>query len=815
MVYGSLKNPVSNMTINRVYIAIGILSMSIISFELTLIQIFSITQWYHFAYMVISIALLGFGVAGTIISIWGKPLLARFSRLFPFLLFLTGGLMTVVVFLTQADLFRFDTFLLFQERSQVYKLLATYLWFFLPFLTGALAIGLTFVKYTRVIGRLYLFNLAGSGLGGLLFISLVWYILPPSLPAAISFLPFIAGLLFWKFMPGRAYRLAIAGLVCVSLYSFIRPAQLSLSQFKSISKSLLLPDSEIMLERNCPQGLTQVVRSPALRYAPGVGLNFKGYIPSREAVFNNGNWFGAVISPQKEDSASWWNYTTQALPYVIRKPNETLILQSQTAELAAQALENGVENIYVVESHPLIESLLSNDLVSQSDSLLFNEKILYHNQDPRTFLHETRDTYDLIILPIVNVFGGASGISAIQEQYLYTKEAFQQMWSRLSPKGMIGVTCWVDYPLRQPLRLLATLVETLDQAGIQNRSSHIIAVKSWGTVTFVLSKNPIDTATVVEVETFCEEKLFDPLLLPGMVKTKKDHYNQWQDTISFEYFFKILSRDRKEFFKSYDFNVEHASDDQPYFSQQVRFKNIDHLVDQLGLVGTVQLELGYWLVLITFFQICTLASIFILIPLSFSSFRKNAFFSVAVYFSGLGLGYMFVEIVLIQQCILYLGNPVYATTASIAILLLSSGAGSYFSSRFGSFTPNLWKWPLTLSVILVVLAFISTPLFRSTISYPEVVKILILCFLYMPLGFLMGMPFPLGLEKLSFHGDKTVAWAWGINGFFSVISTVLATIIAIELGFFWLIIFGSVAYLISTLAIMNNFGVIQADKTLI
>ena len=809
---GSLIGPTSNGPNKRLYAAIGILSMSIIAFEVALIHVFSITQWYHFAYMVISIALLGFGVAGTILSLSGKQLLNRFSYVFPFLLFLTGGLMAVVVSLTQLELFRFDTFLLFQDRKQVWKLIGTYILFFLPFLSGALAIGLAFVKYVTDIGKLYLFNLAGSGLGGLVFILLVWYVMPHSLPVIISFFPFIAGILFWRSMSGAALRLVSIGFICLSIISFSNPSQLHLSQFKSINRSLLLPDAKITLERNSPHGLIQVIHSPALRYAPGISLNFDGYVRSSDIVFNNGNWFGAVTSLQPNDSASWWNFTTQALPYVIRNPKTILVLQAQTGEFATQAIENGGEKIVLVESHPMVEPLLKSELAGQSDSILFRERIRFYNKDPRTFLHMTRESYDLIVLPIVNVFGGASGISAIQEQYLYTKEAFFKMWSKLSPQGMIAVTCWVDYPLRYPLRILATLVETLDQAGIGDNSSHIVAIKSWGTVTFVLSRSPVDPTTINLLETYCEEKLFDPLLGPDLKKEDQDNYNQWHDTMAYAHFTQIMSPNRKKFYDSYDFDIVPASDDQPYFSQHIRLKNLGVLVNQMGVVSVAQLELGYLLVLVTFIQIGLLALVFILVPLSFSGFKRKKFLPVSVYFSGLGMGYMFVEIVLIQQCILYLGNPVYATTASIAILLLSSGAGSYYSSRLNHNRISLWRWPLLLTAILILVAFFSTPLFQSTISNPGYMKVLILCLIYMPLGFLMGFPFPLGLKKLSFHGDKIVAWAWGINGYFSVISVVLATIIAIEVGFFWLIIFGSIAYLISTLSILNNFGVPVSGK---
>src|SRR5688572_16320253 len=175
-------------------ISIAFLSAAIIAYQLALIQILSISQWYHFAYMVISTALLGFGAAGTILAIFEKHLINRTQLLLPFLMSGTGFTMSLVIDVSQMPLIRFDSYLLFAEYRHIGKLLFTYLLFFIPFFLGALAIGLVFVRNVETIGKIYFANLLGSGAGGVVALLLIGLFFPNQLPALIAILPVLAAL---------------------------------------------------------------------------------------------------------------------------------------------------------------------------------------------------------------------------------------------------------------------------------------------------------------------------------------------------------------------------------------------------------------------------------------------------------------------------------------------------------------------------------------------------------------------------------------------------------------------------------------------
>src|SRR5688572_30028849 len=184
---------------NNLLLSLGILSASIIAFQLALMQILSIVQWYHFAYMVISMALLGFGAAGTVLALFRQQLQKYINLLLTVLMISSGIAMALVTDISQLSAIRFDSYLLFANYTHIGRLLVSYLLFFIPLLYGARAIGMIFDYHVAIIGKIYFANLAGSAIGGLLILALIWFLTPDRLPAFISCLPVIAGVMIIQF----------------------------------------------------------------------------------------------------------------------------------------------------------------------------------------------------------------------------------------------------------------------------------------------------------------------------------------------------------------------------------------------------------------------------------------------------------------------------------------------------------------------------------------------------------------------------------------------------------------------------------------
>jgi hypothetical protein len=784
----------------KLLLSVGLLSSAIIAFQLILMQILSIVQWHHFAYMVISVAMLGFGAAGTVLSLFRQWLIRHSETMLPLLMIATGLAMSVVVGWSQASFVRFDSYLLFAEYSQAGNLLLSYLLFFLPFFFGALAIGIVFVQYVDHIGKIYFADLLGSGLGGLMILLLTWLFLPQDLPALIAIVPFVAGMLILP-LRNRIPLLIICALIIT--WQLFHAPQLSPSQYKDLSKTMLLPDAKVILQKPSPYGLIQAVTSPVLRFAPGLSLTAQTTAQVNAAVFVNGEWFGPVTGWKKEDTTFILDHTTSALPYIMAQRKKVLVIRSSTGIDIAHALSRDAKSITATEPNPVITSLLRNDLAIISDSIFFHPKLIVHNLEPRTYLLMDTARYDLIVLPMTGTFGGSSGLYALQEQSIMTKEAFNEMWLKLNEGGVISITSWMDYPVRNPLKVLATLIEVLNDLGITNPNTHIAAIRSWGTITFVLTKSPLTESEINNIRSFCDEKIFDPAILPGLTTEERSANNQLQDERFFRYIEQILSNNRRELYRDYDFNIQPATDNKPFFSQYLRWENLDRLAGFFGNRSLPYFEVGYLLVLVTLVQTLIASFILIILPLFKLGWRGKNKLSILLYFSGIGLGYMFVEIVLIQYFILYFGSPVYAASAVITSLLIFSGLGSYLSGKLITSRKHLYYLFGFIAVLLLVYSVTLMPLLQGTVHFGLPYKLLIVLILIGPMAFLMGMPFPSGLSLVSKDNPKAIPWAWGVNGCTSVISTALATIISVEFGFNSVLLLAAVAY---CLPVLSNFN---------
>jgi hypothetical protein len=753
--------------------------------------------------MVISIALLGFGAAGTFIAIFRKKLLQKYDSLLPLCMITSGLLMSVVVAASQIPLIQFDSHHLFSEYSNFWKLLVTYLLFFLPFFFGALAIGLVFVKYVDVIGKLYFANMFGSGLGGLVIIVIMWVFEPVQLPSVIALLPVVAGLIIIsKKNRFLTYILSAVTLVIVFVSFFSSPT-LKLSEYKSLSKALNLPDTEISRSISSPYGLIDIVSSQHIRYAPGLSIKYPGIVTINNAVFKNGNWLG-TLSSMDANTSNHLSYSTAALPYIINKQSKVLILGAGTGNQVKQALNQNAEEIIAVEPDQALTSLLSKTF-AKNDYSIYNQKgVSLSSITPRTHLMKSTSTYDLITLPIIGSFGGSSGLFALQEQYILTKESINNMWHRLNNNGIISIVTYIDYPYRNPIKILAAIAEVLQDEGIDEPSDYIAAIKNWNTISIAVKKNKISSNDAERVREFCTKMNFDQVILPDIEVEEQRRFNKLQDDSFYDYINQILSsqEERDKLYSHNAFNIKPATDNQPYFSQFLRWKSIPKMIELFGTDAVPFFEIGYLLLYITFVQIVLLSFILIILPLFKLGWSEGSKAWSLIYFSGLGFGYMFIEIIFIQRFTLYFGNVVFAAAAVVSIMLIASGVGSFISQRYNPIHKNLIvAIGIVVLLLLLHLLFLS-PLLKLTIGFSLSLKIFFAALLIVPVAFLMGFPFPLGLRLVSHKNISHVPWAWGINGSVSVISAVLATIIAIELGFVWVMIFASSAY---SLSLIINF----------
>jgi hypothetical protein len=784
---------------NKLVVSLGLHSAAIIAFQLALMQLLSVVQWHHFAYMIISVAMLGFGASGTLLALYREKLVRSAHWLVPLLMSLSGMFMMVAFPLIRMEVFAFDAYLLFVDRTQFVILAANYFVFFIPFFTGALSIGIIFICHSREIGVWYFSNLLGSGLGGLAALLLLSQVLPQQAPAIIGLASVLAGLI--SMVPERRkWHLALAALsLLISGFFIARPGSIPISQYKSLARTLTLPDAEVIHRQPGIHGLVEVVSSPALRFAPALSLSYTGDIPVKKKVFVNGDFYGVIPGPQQPGQPHILNYSTQQLPYVMSDREQVLVLHAASGVAIAHALANNASRIEgVIENRDVIH-LMQDRFAEASGGLFHDPQVNIHRQEARHYLAAgPGHQYDLIALPLLDAFGGTSGLNALRENYALTLEAFELMWDKLSAQGAIMISSWMDYPSRTTLKVLATLAETARQQGISNPADHLVAVRSWGTITFVLTKEPVNPQQSQRVMEWCRQMFFDPVLLPGIQIPDKEQFNMLEDQRFFNYVARILEGDQ-EFYRDYSFSVVPATDNKPYFFQFLRLNHFGHMANVFGQENVPLLELGYLIVLVTLAQSTFFAIVLIILPLLRLRRSPKRKTGTLLYFGALGLGYMFAEIILIQRFVLYFGQPVYAIAAVITTMLIFSGAGSLYSEKFKAVPASVYKVGLLVAAFFLALVILLTPALQQTMALPLPAKAGISLLLIGIPAFFMGMLFPLGIRFLAQYDSSQIPWAWGINGCLSVISTSLATLIAVDGGFQAVILIAVISYLLAAL----------------
>jgi hypothetical protein len=776
-------------------VAVGAVSAAIIAFQLVVMQLLAVAQWHHFAYMVISMALLGFGAAGSAVVLWRGWFVRAYPVVLPLLCLATGVAMAASVWL--AGWFgRFDAYLLFFDATQIGWLLGAYAVYALPFVCGGLALTLVFDREVGRIGTLYFASLTGSAAGAVGVIGALWWLAPAPLAGALALMPVAAGALLRP--PGLAARQTIGiGLAAlgVPLAAIVVPAEPQPSQYKPIHAALLLPDARVVFRSHGPYGQLEVVRAPALRFAPGLSLRYPDEPPVRDVVFVNGQTYGTLLGRAEAGAGHVLDYSTQGLPYAIRQPASVLVLDAATGVDVSHALSHAVARVTAVEPNAQANRLLRDLHPEWIDGLYRDPAVHLVGASVRSHLgSDDGERHDLIVLPVLGAFGGSTGTQALQERYELTLQAFDAIWQRLSDDGMIVLTVWDDQPPRLTLRALATVRAALARQGVDDAQANLAAIRSWGTVSLVLTRRAWSVQDIERIRGFAAERGFDPLVLPGLDRGERDRFNRVSDRAWLDAVDTLVAGDPAALLERYPFDLRPTRDDRPFFEHFMRAAGLRQLLASYGARELPYLELGFVFGLVTFVQIVLAALLLIVLPLLRVGWRGTRRRWTLLYFAGTGVGFMAFEIVLMQWLVLYLGHPIYAAAAVLTALLLGAGLGSWASSRLPATPRVLVVAAAAIFALIVLYARLLTPALDASMGWPLPAKAVAVLGLLAPPALLMGMLFPLGLRRLAGSDDTHVAWACGIDHSLSVAATAGATLLALEAGFGAVMLVAALAY---------------------
>lgn len=787
-----------------------LVSAGAVGFESALTRYFAVAKWSEYGYWVISIVMVGFALSGVVMALARDPL----ARRGPMLLAVLPALMTLAAaggyYLTTQN--PFNPLELQNPATWVPQLgnIALYYAYLLPFyfLTG-LYISLTFVLNAREIGRVYGYDLLGAGAGAALALVLMFVVHPYRLvPLLIALLAL--GAVFQN--GGRRWLGVVLALVALSggeaLLTFGKPPVVN--QFKAVYAPSQTPGARVLDQVKSPRGYYQLLDDFTERVDTDVsnnaGLMGLAGPPKTFGLYRDGNRIAAIARPGDLD-ARYAPAAMSAAPYLMKPTSRVLLIGASGGYRAAEALALGAAHVDVVEPEPLIRRAMTDGL-DRASRLAPDARVAILDIGPVAAARAAR--YDIIDIAPDFMDAGPANESA------FAAESIAGDLAALRPDGIVSIPISIrDFPV-YALRMLATVREGLKLSGADDPSAHVVVYRSAWSVRILLAKSPWTPQALATLKTFCDQRSFDMSYYPGIdvAALRGGLYNDLPQ-VSFDSG-EIVSQGpddaiadeaaavlRGEAVPSGQaFNLSPVTLDRPAFHSVLKLDHVDTLIRRIEILP--QAEIGALVNLAVLAQAILIALIVLAVPLLAPRQVRpkdggGRAWSVA-YFPALGLGFLFIEIFLIEKASFYLNDRTSAFALVLTGMLIFSGLGSMLAGRL----THRPKVATALAAVLVIAWCFGAwrfgqGLLMDSLDLPFATRALLVLLVAAPPSLALGLPFPMGLSRI---GDSpALPWAWGLNGAFSVVATPLANLIAREAGFSWLLIGAAGLYLIAALVL--------------
>ncbi|HKO96110.1 MAG TPA: hypothetical protein VJU86_03895 [Pyrinomonadaceae bacterium] len=791
----------------RLDIGIFLVSFAVLVIELLLTRIFSVTLYYHLSFMVVSLAMLGFGGAGLVTNLWPQRFPA--DKLLPQLTKLALGFAVTTVAAVAVALSMSVS--LSPSKGNLVRLAIIYSLCAVPFFLGGLIVALLMAHRVEQVNRLYFFDLLGAALGCLAFIPLTNYLGAPTAVLVGASLGALAGVCFSWRKSQLLSRVAL-GICLVLVVSAIGNAKWDFLEVR-VAKGRQQPPTVAKEWNSFSRVEVNVLGQPPDMWAPRPPRH-AGFSTKLDPTYKNPELYlrydadaaTSIIRFDGDFSKLWflgWDVT--AAPYQMRRFQNVLILGPGGGRDVLTALSLGSGPITGIEINPLTIKLMNGKFHSFTNGLYDNYPgVRVIHDEGRSFLRNPTGKYDLIQASLVDTWAASTaGAYALTENNLYTVEAFDEYLKRLTPDGLISFSRWYPEPPVEPLRVVTLAIEALQRRQINNPANHIFVVTTNPTnrrklATILIKQSPFTTEELTKLRTWADSMDF-------IVSYSPDDASRG---IAQNDFHQLLGPGYRQFVNDYPYDISAVYDDRPFFFDRVPL--VRWLSHRLGIgrsrVGAGNLTLGVQTLLLSLIISAVFTLVLLFLPFVVGRWRSTNKENVertswgrrltwAIYFAGLGLGFITVEIVMIQRLNLFLGYPVYSLSVVLFTLLIFGSLGSLVASR--------WKktsLPLAIGILccmLVAYSFLLEPFLNTFLGSSATWRILLAGGLLAPLGFLMGTPFPTGLRIAAAETKSLVSWAWAVNGGASVFGSTLSMVISMTYGFVISSLVGLAAYAIA------------------
>jgi hypothetical protein len=751
---------------------IAAVSAALLMTELALTRIFSVTMYYHFAFLAISIALFGLSASGVFVYVMRGRLASAGTREL-----LAGGAIVhaVATVIALAFLVRIRVGLNY-SAANLALMLAIYALAALPFFTGGAVISLAFTRLTDRINVVYASDLLGAAAGCLVLIPLLNELGAPGVVLTAAALSLGAAVCF-----ATAARRRHAAAIGLAIFTLAAGAQATgTGPFDVVAVKGHERDRVLFSKWNSFSRIGVYDRehgewSLSPRYTGARGDSLYMDIDSAAST---------PILDGRAGPPGYLRYELTALAYhLVERPGgfSALVIGPGGGRDLQSALVFGARQVDGVEINPIIaRDVMLTRFREYSGGVYADPKVTIHVDDGRSFVRRSDAKYDVIQASLVDTWAAtAAGAYTLTENSLYTTEAFGEYIDHLSDEGVLTITRWVF----DGLRLVSLAQEACAERGL-DPSRHLAIVRFDRIATFLLKKTPFSADDSRRLADLADELGFSVLYAPGL-EAAPPHDDpvemQRTGTSANDYRQLILAPDRSRFIAEYPLDIAPTTDDRPFYFHATRLRN------QLDVAFGRSMLFGNGLsALMTLMGISALlVLLFIVAPLIVSARPAAGWGRWLMYFGTLGAGFMLLEVALLQRFVLLLGHPVYSLTVTLFSLLLGTGLGSFLSRRVpaGRVKAVAMRMLVAVAGVAILAALLLPRIIDLAIAWPLPMRVLVAAALLVPTGILLGIPLPAGMRLVAVHRPEIVPWGWGMNGAFSVVGATVAVFVAMNWGF--------------------------------
>jgi len=791
--------------------AISLISIAVLMLQIVLSRIFSFTTWHHFAYISISLALLGFGASGSMLAAFpklggesiGRPI-GQYSA--------ASAVMTLVMLLVISTV-PLEPFDVITSKTELAKFVLYFLVVSVPFFFAGLSITIALRAAGQEVNRLYFWDLLGAGLGCALVVAAIDWLETPRVALLVGVLFALAGALAAGAEAGRVRNLNLAIAAALLILMGPLPNRLPFTASKDKPISLWLRNGIIHYTKWSPIFRTDVLGVPKGEAQlggyrnQGISPLYKGGFPTYRSIAHDGA--ANAIMYQGTDNMQvfdMFRHHVLTAPYVLRKSPQVLVIGAGGGADIVCGLQNGAAQITGAELDPVTVDLITNKYRGFTGGLLDRPNVQIYTSEGRHFARATQQRFDLVQITGVDTEAAlSSGAYVLSENYLYTVEAFEDYFGVLRDSGMLSMAGLDFHPgggaARHSVRFAVLSYDALRARGVAHPSEHIMVVGMHdGIAEFeVLTKmQPFSEEEIAAMERFLDENAFQAWYLPRRPARQERVFRTVLEG---------TPEEREQFFSDTFLNLRATADDRPFYYSFYKWRHLFQHRDEIDkghTLATGQLVLSLILILAVLFSVVAIVLPLLRVGAAGKMPQRWGFLG---YFGALGLGFIFAEISFVQRFILFLGYPTYSLTVMLFSFLTAAAVGAYLSGRLPA-NPTRTLPPLVAALTVLVLLYILVLpyLFEALLASSLIVRIAVSIALCAPLGGVLGMFFPYGIRLTSSLNRDFVAWAWAVNGCLTVVGSVLSIMLAMTYGFTVVLILFVAIYWLGAASFVRAFA---------